>query len=430
LSNRASVPTSAWVLRLLHTSDWHLGLELRGHDRLPEQRRFLDWLLDRCALERIDALLVAGDVYDVASPPVAAQAAFAEFLVEFRRSLPGASIVVVAGNHDSAGRLELPRPFAEALGGVHLVGSIGPESEDRHIVPLRDATGAIGAVCVAVPFPRTSDLDCRLQEGETPDQAYARAVDAFYSRLSARAREIHPGVPVVAMGHLTLAGSARAGSERVLIGGLESVPASALSDHADYVALGHIHRAQRAGSEHARYCGSPLAMDFDERSNQHQVLVVDLAGPGEPPTIRPVDVPEFVPLIRLPEKPGSWNLLEQTVRDFDWSPWKDAAAEDRPLVELQFLSDGTESDLRRRTVELCAGMPFRVAGSPRALDFQVTDSSPAENVRRTVDLAAGDAPLELFRSHWSSRFGSSPPDEVESCFREVLDSVRIGRHSS
>jgi len=418
------------VLRLLHTSDWHLGLELRGHDRLPEQRRFLRWLLDLVAQEAVDALLIAGDVYDVANPPVAAQAAFAEFLVEFRRRLPGATVVVVAGNHDSAGRLELPRAFAEAIGGVHLVGSLGLEAEERHIVPLRDATGAIGAVCLAVPFPRTSDLDCRLQEGESPDQAYARSVDALYRKLSTRVAEIHAGVPVVAMGHLTLAGSARAGSERVLIGGLESVPASALSDHADYVALGHIHRAQRAGSDHARYCGSPLAMDFDERSNQHQVLVVDLAGPGDPPTIRPIEVPEFVPLIRLPEKPGSWSLLEEAVRVFDWSPWKDAPIDDRPLVELQFLSTGTESDLRRRTLDLCAGMPFRLAGSPRALDPEAADSSPTEDVRRAVDLAAGDAPLELFRAHWASRFGTDPPGEVDACFREVLDSVRIGRDSA
>lgn len=424
------VPTSPPVLRLLHTSDWHLGLDLRGHDRLPEQRRFLGWLLDLVADESVDAILIAGDIYDVANPPVAAQSAFAEFLVEFRRRLPDATVVAVAGNHDSGPRLELPRPFAESLGGIHLVGAVEPEADERHILSLRGANGSIGAVCLAVPFPRAADLDCRLREGETPDQAYARAVDALYARLSAKARDLHPGVPLVAMGHLTLAGSARAGSERVLIGGLESVPGAALSDHADYVALGHIHRAQRAGADHARYCGSPLAMDFDERADRHQVLLVELDGPGDPPAIRAVDVPEFVPLLRLPENPGSWNALEEAVRAFDWSPWSGVPPEERPLVELRFLSSGTESDLRRRTMELCAGFPFRLAGSPRALDPRAEGAAPDDDVRLSVDLAAGDAPLRLFRSHWISRFGSEPPEEVEASFREVLDSVRTGRESA
>jgi len=135
------------VIRLLHTSDWHLGLELGGHDRLPEQERFLSWLLETCAKREVDALLVAGDVYDVANPSVAAQEVFAKFLVAFRTRLPRADVVVVAGNHDSGPRLELPLPFCESLGGIHLVGGTTPlpEGEDRHVLVLHDARGDAAA---------------------------------------------------------------------------------------------------------------------------------------------------------------------------------------------------------------------------------------------------------------------------------------------
>lgn len=411
------------ALRILHTSDWHLGLELCGHDRLGEQERFLAWLLATCREERVDALLVAGDVYDVANPSVAAQAAFATFAAGFRAALPAASLVAVAGNHDSGARLELPAPFARALGGIHLVGEIHRDDPDRHVLVLPGPDGRPAVSVLAVPFPRASELDCRVREGETPDQAYSRAVDGFYAALADLARTAHPELPVVAMGHLALAGSARSDSERALIGGLESVATESVAGHADYCALGHIHRAQRAGADACRYSGSPLAMDFDERALEHVVLRVDLDGPGSVPRVRPVAVPEFAPLLRLPEAAGSWDDLESAVRSFDWSPWEPSPPFLRPIVELRFRSTGTESDLRRRTEELCAGLPFRLAGSPRAL-AAAGDERARPAAGGGTDLSAGDAPLSIFRDHWCRRHGSVPPPEIESAFREILDQVR------
>jgi exonuclease SbcD len=410
------------VIRLLHTSDWHLGLELGGHDRLPEQKRFLAWLLETCETRRVDALLVSGDVYDVANPSVAAQAAFASFLVELRYRLPGTTVVVVAGNHDSGARLELPQPFCQALGGIDLVGAATPSDLDRHLVLLRDNQAAPAAVCLAVPFLRAGDIECRVREGESPDQAFSRSVDEFYASLRARAEEIFPGLAVVAMGHLTLLGSERAGSERILIGGLESVAPSALSRHADYTALGHIHRAQKAGSDDARYSGSPLAMDFDERRHPHQVLVVELAGSGEAPTIAPVEVPEFVPLWRLPETPGSWDDLERSVRETDWSRWAALPAEEHPLVEFQYLSTGMESDLRTRTEALCAGRPLRLVGSPRALERKRDGTASEATPARNID--SREAPQEIFERHWQRQNGAPVPEEVLACFREIVEQVR------
>jgi len=409
------------VIRLLHTSDWHLGLELGGHDRLPEQERFLSWLLDTCVESEVDALLVAGDVYDVANPSVAAQSAFAEFLVAFRTRLPRADVVVVAGNHDSSSRLELPTPFARSLGSIHLIGSPAPSDPDRHRVVLRDAHGNPAAICLAVPFLRTGDLDCRLQEGETPQQAYIRSVGALYLGIKTSVPPDLEHLPLVATGHLTLAGSLRAGSERILIGGVESVPVDALSEGCSYVALGHIHRGQTVGSELVRYCGSPYPIDFDEHRYRHQVVLVDLETDAET-VLRIVDVPEFVRFIRFCDAPVSWRDVEAAVEAFDWNPWKGTPRGLQPLVELRYDASTPTADLRARCEALCSGKPFRLVSAPKA----VSANGSGETSRT---LAAGlrdrETPEAILRRHWLSRFETAPPDSALERFRQAVDEVAI-----
>ena len=414
------------MIRILHTSDWHLGLELGGHDRLEEQRRFLDWLRAECVARQVDALLVAGDVYDVVNPSVAAQSLFAEFLVEFRLALPDAAVVVVAGNHDSGARLELPSPFAKVLGRIHLVGGVGGGEAglERHLVALAGKDGADAAWCLAVPFVRPGDIECKVGPQETVDQAFSRAMGEFYRSLKELARRRNPSIPLVAMGHLTLAGSDKAGSERILIGGVESVAVSSLADGADYVALGHIHRCQTVGSPKVRYSGSPLAMDFDERRHAHRVLLVEIDGPGTDPATTPVDVPEFVPLLRFPERPGSWSDLEKEVTEFDWSRWNEVARDLRPLVEMRFSPDGSESDLRSRTEALCADRPFRLVGAPRMLGTGVADGN-RQSRPQARDLGSAEVPMELFARHWSRKNGSPPPPEMVACFMEIVDGLAV-----
>lgn len=414
------------MIRILHTSDWHLGLELGGHDRLEEQRRFLEWLRIECVAREVDALLVAGDVYDVVNPSIAAQSLFAEFLVEFRLALPDAAVVVVAGNHDSGARLELPSPFAKVMGGIHLVGSVGSGDAglERHLVALAGKDGADAAWCLAVPFVRPGDIECKVGPQESVDQAFSRSLGEFYRTLKDMARRRNPSIPLVAMGHLTLAGSDKAGSERILIGGVESVAVSSLADAADYVALGHIHRCQTVGSPKVRYSGSPLAMDFDERRHAHRVLLVELDGPGGAPQTTPIDVPEFVPLLRFPDQSGSWSDLENAVTEFDWSRWNGVARGLQPLVEMRFSPDGSESDLRSRTEALCADRPFRLVGAPRMLGTDMTDGN-----RRTEpqarDLRSAEAPMELFARHWSRKNGNPPPPEMLACFAEIVDALAV-----
>lgn len=410
------------LVRIIHTSDWHLGLETGGHSRLAEQEMFLDWLLDQCRRRDVDALLVAGDVYDVLHPPIAAQTALARFLVRFHEALPRATAILIAGNHDSGPRLETPAPFAEALGRIHLVGSFRPETASRHLVPIPDRNGTVVAHCLAIPYLRVSDLDCRLAEGETPESARTRAIAEVYRGLHDAARAASPDLPVIAMGHLTAAGSLKAGSERILIGGVESIPGQMLSNGADYVALGHIHRAQTAGSDTIRYCGSPLSMDFDEVGHTHGIVAVELGRAGEPPSIDVLQAPVFVPMLRFCAPPVPWNELETRVRGFDWSPWSNLPPDLHPLVELVHLADGPVPDLRRRTSELLEGLPVRLVGAPRSTG---RDAGASFREETSVELRADSGPEDLLRRHWLERHGTEVPPDLLACFLEARQRVAL-----
>jgi exonuclease SbcD len=409
------------MIRILHTSDWHLGLELGGHDRLEEQERFLDWLLTTVRDRNVNALLVCGDLYDTANPSVAAQRLFGEFLVRFHRECPDCSLVCIAGNHDSASRLELPRPFGLALGGIHLKGQV-TEAPLDHLIGLRDGNGDLAAWCVALPFLRASDLDCRMLEGQTPQDAFQKAVGRKYREVREAIPVESRHLPVVNIGHLTLAGSDRAGSERILIGGVESVPVSALLEDAAYVALGHIHRPQKVGAESVRYCGSPYPVAFDEHRYEHSVLVVELAQ-GHPAGVEVVPVPEFVPFLTFCDPPRPWDAVERAIADFDWSAWNKVPRGLQPLVELRYDASIPVSDLRKRCEDLCRNKPFRLVAAPRSA---ITGPVAHAAALPPVHLEDREAPEALLERHWRGKYANPVPAAVLDCFHEALTDVAIG----
>lgn len=412
------------MIRILHTSDWHLGLETHGHERLSEQALFLDWLVETAEREAVDALLVAGDVYDVVNPSVSSQSLFATFLVRLHERVPRCQVVVVAGNHDSGARLEIPRPLGLALGEIQLLGTFQPSDPTRHALRLRNASGGHAAWCLAIPFLRASDLDCRVQEGEGPEQAFVRALKTAYGALSQACREIDDSLPIVAMGHLTLSGSERTGSERLLIGGVESIPVDALAEGADYVALGHIHRAQSWKDGSVRYCGSPLPIDFDERDGAHRVLLVELSTPGAAPLVRELEVPRKVPMLRFPREGGSWEDAVREIEAYDDASYRGQPSGLWPLVEIRYRAEGPRPDLREQVETLLKDRCLRMAGLPRAQEsgaLPVLASSPS-----AVDLKSREAPLGILERHFRLRYDQDLPDELRSCFLEILDQVAIG----
>ena len=252
-------------MRILHTADWHLGARLVERDRLPEHAAFLDWLIDTLRTEKIDALLVSGDIFDAANPPQDAVALYFDFLKRLA-DLKTVKAVITGGNHDSASHLNAPRELLRRF-EVHVFGHAGD-----NVVDLG------GAVVAAVPFLRERDLR-EAAAGETMAAVHEQvraAIRAHYTAQLAACRAIANGRPVIAMGHLTVLGATTSDSERdIHIGNLGAVGAD-LFDGFDYTALGHLHRPQRvAGIDTIRYSGSPIALSFSEAADAKSVVVID-----------------------------------------------------------------------------------------------------------------------------------------------------------
>ncbi|MEI7694062.1 MAG: exonuclease SbcCD subunit D C-terminal domain-containing protein [Chlorobium sp.] len=292
-------------MNFLHTSDWHLGHTLYGRNRYSEFSAFLDWLVELIEQERVDVLLVAGDLFDTSMPGNRAQELYYGFLHRVACYTPCRSMVITSGNHDSASFLDAPKALLRAL-DVHVVGSVS-DNVSGEVVALRDRQGKLEAVICAVPHLRDRDIRS-VEAGESVDdksRKLVEGVELHYQKVCQAGELLRQqegtSVPMIAMGHLFTAGGITTdgdGVRELYIGSLARVSRSIFPTGIDYLALGHLHVPQRVGGEeHLRYCGSPLPMGFGEAGQQKQVLLVEFAD-GER-KIREIAVPRFQPLERI-----------------------------------------------------------------------------------------------------------------------------------
>ncbi|MDV2857364.1 exonuclease subunit SbcD [Oceanimonas sp. CAM02] len=338
-------------MRILHTSDWHLGQHFMGKTRLNEHAAFLNWLVAQVEQYQIDAVLVAGDIFDTGTPPSYARELYHNFVVQISRS--GASLVLLGGNHDSVAMLNESRELLGAL-NVRVIPGAMAEPEQQ-IITLANRAGEPGAVLCAIPFLRPRDL-LESRAGDSADdkgRALQQAIAAHYQQLYEQARAQNAGLPIVATGHLTTVGASRTDSVRdIYIGTLEAFPASAFPA-ADYIALGHIHRPQKVGGcEHIRYSGSPLTLSFDETGQQKEVLLVELSNRGLE-SVTPVPVPVFQPMARVA---GSLNELAERLPEA-----ARAGTDTQPVwLEVTVSEDDYLSDLQPRVQALSEGLNAEV----------------------------------------------------------------------
>lgn len=272
-------------LKILHTSDWHLGRRLYGRPRYNEFEAFLNWLYDTISIQQVDVLIVAGDVFDTMTPSNKAQALYYEFLGKISTSCCQ-HVVIVAGNHDSPTFLDAPSNILKFL-NVHVIGTACEDLEDEVLV-LNDENGAPHCIIAAVPYLRDRDVRSS-SAGESADSKDAnviKGIRAHYDEVASIAKgqqaeliKIHQRhIPIIATGHLFAAGGKTTdddGVRELYVGSLGKISADMFDAGFDYVALGHLHVPQRVGGrETIRYSGSPIAMGFGEAKQQKQVLLV------------------------------------------------------------------------------------------------------------------------------------------------------------
>jgi exonuclease SbcD len=292
-------------MKVLHTSDWHLGAMLHNEDRKEEHRQFLSWLLETVKADSIDVLVVSGDIFDVYAPSTAAQKLYYDFLAGIIRMGKMPEVFIVAGNHDSQHFLGAPSDILSRL-KIHVVSSVDTEKPENHVFEIRDDSGRTALTVCAIPFPREKDLKvsgaATGQDGDDSLSAqYNRAAAAFYHKVCGIAKT--KNAPVLMTGHFYVDGSQKSDdySERTReVGNLHGLPAGLLPD-ADYYALGHLHRSQTInGKNHIRYSGSPLQMSFGEAKDAKYVLIATFDA----------DSTETKPAIQLKEIPV-WQELRQ-----------------------------------------------------------------------------------------------------------------------
>jgi exonuclease SbcD len=311
-------------LKLLHTSDWHLGRSLCDRARHAEAEAFLEWLLATMRAHAVDVLLVAGDVFDSAAPGTRAQTLYYHFLSRAARLCR--HIVVIAGNHDSPSFLDAPEPLLKAL-CVHVTGS-AREPPEEEVLLLAGPLGEAELIVCAVPYLR--DRDLRLaQAGEDLADKEKKLLDGLrrhYARVGEKAAEtrrmLGREIPVVGMGHLFVDGSSRVaddGTRELYIGSLAGVEASVFPPVFDYLALGHLHAPQRVGQETRRYSGSPFPMGFGEAGQQKSVCLVTFQGTRA--QVETLAIPVFRTLLRLQGDEASLLARLQELRAAGEAAW-------------------------------------------------------------------------------------------------------------
>ena len=298
------------MFKIIHTSDWHLGQNFYGYDRSEEQSDFLRQLADIVRKHTPDALLVSGDIFHVAAPSNAAVNLYVEGMLAIHKACPAMSIIVIAGNHDSASRLDCDKRLWE-LAGVTVLGSIarndkGTADLKRHIIKVNDK-GIVAAVPFAYPasFPRTTEDTI---DSEQRQQAY------FQALLDYADAHNPDQVPVVLMAHLAASGSDLTGHDQNMK--MECVDLATLGTGYDYAALGHIHRPQQL-SDRARYCGTPIPVSFDEQC-EHSVTIVEIDTHDAMPRIETKRIKNIKPLHTIPAaKPVDLDEAMSQLQAFD-----------------------------------------------------------------------------------------------------------------
>ncbi|WP_316934127.1 exonuclease SbcCD subunit D C-terminal domain-containing protein [Grimontia hollisae] len=406
------------MIKIIHTSDWHLGHQLHGFDRDHEHQQFLNWLSDLLITEQVDVLLVSGDVFDTANPPASAWQMLYRFLAEISKALPDLDVIIAGGNHDSPSKLDAPHDLLKAF-DLHMVGGIRRDNDgsldtDRMLVSVSGKDGS-KAIVMAVPFLRSADLRTQHLD-EVDDRLIAGVEDVYREMLEAAEKQRHGGEAIIAMGHLYMAsGQLSEMSERRVLGGNQhALPASIFDDKIDYVALGHLHLAQKvAGQERIRYCGSPIPLSISERDYKHQVLGVELAD-GKLASVTPHYVPRAVDILRKPSKPQPLDVVLQELKN--WQP-DTLPRESQPLVEVPVLMDAPQPMLREKIHAALEGKPVRLARI--APHYTQQDQAEHFAAKRLDDVS----PEQVFQYGWEQKFDGAPPQEICDAFHALLTMV-------
>ncbi|MEZ4887391.1 MAG: exonuclease SbcCD subunit D C-terminal domain-containing protein [Chitinophagales bacterium] len=398
-------------MKILHTADWHLGQRLCDFDRQAEHDHFLQWLLETLKEEQVDALIVAGDVFDVHNPPNYARKQYYSFLRKAMRYCN--NIIITGGNHDSPRNLDAPKELLKYL-QISVVGGV-PEELEEEVIEVKDEEGNVVGIVAAVPFLQERDIR-KAVAGESYEERVERTQKGIFNHYQTIAEYIAAKydaskLPIIATGHLFAAGSITSESEKdIHIGNQGKVTAETFSEMFDYVALGHIHKPQKVNKlEHIRYCGSPIPLSFTEHKDDKQVLLVNFEG-GKLDEIRILPIPNYRKLLRVKGDIEKVIAHLLALESFEGKP--------TTWLEVQVELEVFEADLEHQVRQLVADKNAEVLITRTEYKYRSTGLDEELGNVSLDDLK----PMEVFLKRCDSRnVGEEQQKELVNTFNELLE---------
>jgi exonuclease SbcD len=392
-------------MNIIHTADWHLGQNFYEYDRKAEHARFLQWLGKTVRERDADILLIAGDIFDSPNPSAESQKAYFSFLREITHENPELQIIITAGNHDSAARLEAPNPLLEEMNitvrGIVRRDANGDIDYERLIVPLNK-----GGYCLAVPY---------LRQGDYPEaENYSKSVKAMYDKLYETAQaKTKNNERIIAMGHLQATGSEISEndrSERTVIGGLECVSPDAFSNGIAYTALGHLHRGQRvSGRDHVRYAGAPIPMSFAEKNNKQGVMFAEIK--GHYVNVTRIAYEDTVKLISIPQNAMPLSDVLDEIAKLPAGEITDRS----PFLEIKVLVTEPEPSMRHRIEEALNGKSVRLARISAVMQkHESNEQTVSYEKLETIN------PLDMASKIYERQYGEMMPEAMLKLLHKAI----------
>ncbi|MGM0557645.1 MAG: exonuclease SbcCD subunit D C-terminal domain-containing protein [Myxococcota bacterium] len=402
-------------MKILHTSDWHLGVSMQDASCEAEQQRFLNWLVDTIDERGIEVLVLAGDVFHFRQPSNASRQQFYDFIVDCDRETDLRQIVVVGGNHDSPSGLQAPSNLLEYL-NVHTVGGITADEASWHqcLVPVHGDSGEVELVVAAVPYVPESKLGIS-GVGRSPTEIRADFLEQFgglYSTLADLAEDQWGDVPLLTTGHLTTYSDAhdvKDGDFHTPIhqtGTIEHLPPAIFDERFDYVALGHIHRAMPVEKGRIWYSGTPVPTSRNETGKRF-VLEYD----SDDGSLKHVEVPRWRDIVSLE---GSADEIATSLEQLE-------ETDDLPTYVFVHVR-GEKHDYENPPYQrFQAILEAKEGKRPRIVDYRETNAEDIADLDGDPPEDLDDLdPVDVFKKMFEREHSTSPDDDILTAFRELL----------
>ena len=416
-------------MKIICTSDWHLGNLFHGNDRLPEHRHFLSWLLARIKEQHPDALLIAGDIFDNGNPSAAAQSAYYEFLADATETCPDMNVVIIAGNHDSASRLEAPRALltrhkVEIRGNIHRSWVANEDggnwviNYDDLMIPINGGDGS-QAIVLTVPYLRSDVVQ---------NANYSEGVNTILRELTAKAREKYRDSPLIMIAHMYAKGADIAksdASEKIVIGGQEEVNMQGWDEHPNYFACGHIHKRQHIwNTDWAHYSGSVLPMSFAEKDYHHGVDMVTIEN-GTKPQIEFLEYEPQHKLMFLPEAEEELTSkkLEKRINAELQNKTEDKLDDNFVYLVLKVTLEKVNNDAIKE-LEALIGTKNAVLCKIQKIipELDIATISGSQHLQSIDDILNRD-PLDTLKETFAVKNGKEMTDHQEKMLTDLLNSL-------